>query len=418
MLVCCTYVVPKSKNQVIMTSFKTVLRKKTLQNGKFPISLRLTRNRKSKFFRTPFEALENEWDSKKGRFNKKHARQIKANRLLGRIEDRALEILSELEMDQDSYTLDDFEKKFRIHANPQASDLLVFWDEQICEMKEAGRISNAEIYYHTKNSVLKFINKNSLHFNELSPTFLDKYEVFLRSRGGNDGGIGVKMRALRAILNVAIRRGIMDEKFYPFKHYKISKLKGKAIKKALNLEEVHHLQNLDLSSTPHLVNSRNYFIFSFYTRGMNFTDMMKLRWEDISGDRIHYTRAKTGGNFTIKVMAPIREILDFYSQTNSPYVFPIILRDNLTPSQINNRKRKTLKKFNKDLKELAILAGINKPLTSYVARHSFANCLKQKGIGTDIISESMGHQDVRTTMAYLRELDTSVLDAANSLLLE
>lgn len=210
----------------------------------------------------------------------------------------------------------------------------------------------------------------------------------------------------------------MDEKQYPFKHFKISKLKGKSIKKALNLEEVHHLQNLDLTNTPHLLNSRNYFIFSFYTRGMNFTDMMKLRWEDISGDRIHYTRAKTGGNFTIKIMVPTRAILDFYSQTNSPYVFPLILRENLTPSQLNNRKRKTLKKFNKDLKELTVLAGINKPLTSYVARHSFANSLKQKGIGTDIISESMGHQDVKTTMAYLRELDTSVLDDTNSLLLE
>lgn len=88
-------------------------------------------------------------------------------------------------MDQDSYTLDNFEKMFRVQANPLAANLLVFWDEQIGEMKEAGRMSNAEIYYHTKNSVLKFINKNSLHYNEVSPTFLDKYEVFLRSRGGS-----------------------------------------------------------------------------------------------------------------------------------------------------------------------------------------------------------------------------------------
>lgn len=401
-----------------MASIKTVLRKKILTNGKFPISLRVTKDRKTKIFKTPFEAHVNEWDSKQGRFNKKHPRQTKANRLLGRIEDRALEVIAELEIDQEFYTLSDFEEKFRVQANPEASDLFLFWDELIAEMREAGRMANADIYHHTKNSVYKFTGKNSLNFKKVSPTFLDKYEVYLRSKGGSDGGIGVKMRAIRAIFNVAIRRGLIDEKLYPFKHYKISKLKGRAIKKALNLEEVHHLQNLDLSSTPHLVNSRNYFIFSFYTRGMNFADMMRLRWEDISGDRIHYTRAKTGGNFTIKIMAPTRKILDFYSQNNSPYVFPIILRENLTPTQLNDRKRKTLKKFNKDLKELAILAGINKPLTSYVARHSFANCLKQKGVGTDIISESMGHQDVKTTMAYLKELDTSILDDANSLLLE
>lgn len=114
----------------------------------------------------------------------------------------------------------------------------------------------------------------------------------------------------------------------------------------------------------------------------------------------------------------MQEILDYYSLRKAPYIFPIILRENLTPTQLNDRKRKTLQKFNKDLKELAILAGINKPITSYVARHSFANCLKQKGAGTDIISESLGHQDVKTTKAYLKELDTAVLDEASEMLLQ
>ena len=150
---------------------------------------------------------------------------------------------------------------------------------------------------------------------------------------------------------------------------------------------------------------------------MNFADMMKLRWDNIYSDRIHYTRSKTKGNFIIKIMPPVQQILDYYKSNKHSYVFPIILRENLTPSQLNNRKRKTLKKFNKDLKELGELAKIDKPITSYVARHSFANCLKQKGAGTDFISESLGHQDVKTTKAYLKELDTAILDEASEMLL-
>ncbi|MGB8704787.1 MAG: site-specific integrase [Gillisia sp.] len=400
-----------------MASIKTVLRKKKLSNGKFPISLRVTKDRKSKFFSTPFETGVDEWDSKIGRFNKKHSQQLRSNRLLGRIEDRALEVLTELEMSQDFYTLNEFERKFRVKSNPQASNLFTFWEELIDEMKEAGRMGNAEVYHHTKNSVEKFVKKKPIPFNEITPTFLDKYEVYLRNKGGTGGGIGVKMRAIRAIFNMAIKRGIIDEKIYPFKLYKISKLKGKAIKKALSIEEVHKLQNLDLSDKPHLVNSRNYFIFSFYTRGMNFADMMQLKWKNISGDRIHYTRSKTKGNFIIKIMPPVKQILDYYGN-NKPYVLPIILRENLSPTQLNDRKRKTLKKFNKDLKEIAKLVNIDKPVTSYVARHSFANCLKQKGASTDIISESLGHQDVKTTKAYLKELDTAILDEASELLLE
>ena len=52
-----------------------------------------------------------------------------------------------------------------------------------------------------------------------------------------------------------------------------------------------------------------------------------------------------------------------------------------------------------------------------MARHSFANCLKQKGVATDVISESMGHQNLAVTQAYLKELDSSVLDEAAALLL-
>jgi site-specific recombinase XerD len=49
-------------------------------------------------------------------------------------------------------------------------------------------------------------------------------------------------------------------------------------------------------------------------------------------------------------------------------------------------------------------------------QHSFANCLKQKGIATDIISESLGHQNLAVTQAYLKELDSSILDEAVELL--
>lgn len=69
------------------------------------------------------------------------------------------------------------------------------------------------------------------------------------------------------------------------------------------------------------------------------------------------------------------------------------------------------------MKVIASICNIDKIVSSYVARHSFANCLKQKGVPTDVISESMGHQDITTTKAYLKELDSGIIDEANELLL-
>lgn len=336
-----------------------------------------------------------------------------------KFQDRALQILGELKIERDDFSLNDFEQRYRVDTNPVQKNVFLFWDEIIGEMISAGRTGNAKVNKDTSDSVKKFINSARLTFKEISPTFLNKYEVFLRSRGGSDGGIGVRMRAIRALYNFAIERKVIKQHLYPFKSYKVSKLKGKRIKKALSIGEVKKIISLDLEKYPLLTNSRNYFVFSFYTRGMNFADMMKLEWSAISDDKIFYTRSKTKGNFMVKILPPVREILDFYKtySLGTKYVFPILLKENLTPSQLQNRKHKTLQRYNKDLKEIAKICGINKNISSYVARHSFANCLKQKGVATDIISESMGHQNLAVTQAYLKELDSSVLDEAAELLI-
>ena len=71
----------------------------------------------------------------------------------------------------------------------------------------------------------------------------------------------------------------------------------------------------------------------------------------------------------------------------------------------------------KALKILAQKAGIAKNVTSYVARHSFAMCLREKGVSIDIIGETLGHQSVLTTKAYVREFGVEVLDEAVEVLL-
>ena len=57
------------------------------------------------------------------------------------------------------------------------------------------------------------------------------------------------------------------------------------------------------------------------------------------------------------------------------------------------------------------------PLTMYVARHSWASAAKAKGIPVSVISEGMGHDSESTTQIYLASLDTSIVDSANSIIL-
>ena len=238
--------------------------------------------------------------------------------------------------------------------------------------------------------------------------------MFLRSRGGSNGGIAVRMRSLRTIFNLAIRRDLIKQNRYPFHKYKISKLRGKRIKHALTMAEIESFKNVDCEGDIQLLNATNYFLFSFYTRGMNFADMIRLKWSDLSKTRITYARVKTQGNFSLKIVPPVNQILNYYKENrrDTQYVFPILLHDELTPMQIENRKHKILSQYNKGLKIIADRADITKNVTSYVARHSFAMCLREKGISIDVIGETLGHQSVLTTKAYVREFGVEVLDEA------
>ncbi len=398
------------------TSIKFVLQNKPNSDGLYSVALRITKDRKKKEislgFRCELDEFENE------RFTKKHKLSKKRNIILSELNLKALTIIDDFEANKENFSLKDFELKF---IGKEKKEVLVFdfFDEIVEDLVKSGKTGNARVYKDTKNSLKKFANNDELRFKDITVNFLEKYEVHLRQNNNNDGGIAVKMRQLRALFNDAIKRGFAKEDIYPFKHYKVSKLRGKAVKRALSIEDVKKLLAVDIEKYPHLLNSYNYFVFSYYNRGMNFIDLMKLRWSDIQGDNIIYTRSKTKSRFVIKMLEPAKKVLEHYSKNkkSETYVFPLIVNENATPEQLENRKLKTLKKFNKDLKELSKIAEVESNVTSYVIRHSYATNLKFLGVSSDIISQSMGHSNVEITMTYLKEFENDILDSENEKLL-
>ncbi|WP_051929358.1 site-specific integrase [Flavobacterium sp. 83] len=401
-----------------MSNIKIALRDKPNREGLYPIVFKITKDRKTKIITLGMYCLKKDWDEKSSQFKKSYPNYLQRNRALLNFKQKALTIIDGFNFEEIDFTLNQFEEKLKGKEQSKIT-VLEFWLDKINDLNLAGRTGNARAHQDTKNSFFKFHKNQKVLFREITVEVLDKYETHLRANGSNDGGIGVRMRELRALYNEAIRRGVVLEKYYPFKVYKVSKLKGKGFKKALTRDEVKKIENLDENKHPHLSEAKYLFVFSYYTRGMNFYDMMKLRWDNIDNDKIIYTRSKTKGKFIVKILEPVQEILNFYKTVNilTGYVFPILLKEGLTPIQIENRKFKKLKQFNSDLKKIAKIVGIEKPVTSYVARHSFATNLKELGISTDIISQSMGHHNVSITTAYLKDFDNDIIDDANEKLL-
>lgn len=395
---------------------------KPLSDGQYLVYLRITKNRRKKEISIGLKGFKEHFVSEQ--FIKPHPNFKIENGFIIKQKHEALSIIRNFQLNDEDFTLESFERKFR--GVPETNDnFFDFTEEIIKEMEQSDRLGNARAYKEAKESLVKFINENHLgktivKFKELTPELLEKYEVYMRSRGNENGGMAFKMRQIRAIFNKAINRKIISQDIYPFKYYKVSKLKAKPNKRALTVEDFKKLKDVNLSQFPHLMEAYNYFMFSFYTRGMNFVDMMYLKKSDIVNDRLYYTRAKTKGRFNIEIVDKAQEIIDFYKDKtkNTSYVFPILLSDDMTPKQIEYRKHKVLSRYNRKLGEIAKIAGVESHVTSYVARHSFATILKKKGTSTDLISELMGHSNVQITMTYLKDFEDEELDKANRTLLD
>ncbi|WP_308663612.1 tyrosine-type recombinase/integrase [uncultured Alistipes sp.] len=69
-------------------------------------------------------------------------------------------------------------------------------------------------------------------------------------------------------------------------------------------------------------------------------------------------------------------------------------------------------KINRELKVLGKLIGLEVPLTTYVARHTYATVLKRSGVSVALISESLGHSDLSTTQIYLDSFENAQIDEA------
>jgi len=219
-----------------MATVKILIRDNQNKEGLCPIVLRITKERKVKLITLGMDCHKINWDVNASQFKKNMPNYIQKNRILANLKQKAWVIIDQFNIDDVDFTLNQFEEKFR---GKEASKITVleFWEDKIIDLNLAGRTGNARAHKDTKNSFFRFCKNQKILFKEITVEMLDKYETHLRSTGSNDGGIGVRMRELRAVFNDAIKKGIVDEKYYPFKTYKVSKLKWKGFKKALSRDE-------------------------------------------------------------------------------------------------------------------------------------------------------------------------------------
>jgi integrase/recombinase XerD len=412
---------------MLQTTYKIMLFKnRKLKNGAYPVVLQVMFLRKPKRFTLGKNlwCFEGDWNEAGAVFKKSAANYREKNTILDKVKHRVNEILFEFERDKQPFSFEAFEDKLTGNEKKQVySSYEKFLAALVDEMQAQSKLGNAKIYHDFGVALNNYRSISKLVLSDINYNFLKGFETHLYKRGCTGGGIHLYMRTLRATFNEAIRRGLVSKDLYPFKSqlnpngYSLMKLKSTATPRAVSLKDIEKIKQFDVASHPALNLPWKVFMFSYYAFGLNFADLVVLNRANIQNGRIVYRRAKTGKEYSINISEPMQAILDEFAREDSAYLFPFLTESiHHTPMQKMNRKHKVLKQINDGLKVIAALLELPSTLTTYVARHTFATTLKDRGVNVAIISECLGHADLSTTQAYLKKFEQSKLDEVASLL--
>lgn len=391
------------------TSVKVKLRASRVSGKPGSIYYQLTHQRQTRHITTRLRLMPEEWDASdeqviwSGCGNLSICQyQIDSDVALLR------RIIHDLMRDGRPYGVDDVIVRFK--ASQHGATVLAFLREQIAYLMKSNRLGTARNYTRAYNSFAAFLGGADLPFAAFTETLVEEYNAYLMRRGVVRNSVSFYMRILRSVYNKAVRQRLTEQTF-PFGgvYTGIDRTRKRAIDERL----IGRLRGLDLHDSAPLSLARDLFIFSYFTRGMAFVDMVYLRKKDLKEGAINYVRRKTGQRMAVHLEACMREIIARYEPRTheGPYVFPVLTTEE--PVKAYSQYQVALNYYNRQLKRLSVMLGLDVGLSSYTSRHSWATAARNHKVPLQVISAGMGHTSERTTQIYLSALETSVIDSAN-----
>ncbi len=391
--------------------------RRATKTGKFPLKLRAYSliEKKAMFFSIGKEFSKIEFDCLT---SSKIPKKLQAEKIaIDAINAKANEVALKL----NPFRFEDFKQNF-YSKSKDTCNIIEVYQTKINKLHKDDQIKTAKSYESSLKSICKFINPKSpesvskLHVISITIDWLKKYENYMLSNEKSYSTVGIYLRSLRAIINIILNDNPQFKKYYPFGSGQLYQIPStKKVKKALSVKDVKTLYN----STPtniHQHRAKDFWMLSYLCNGMNISDILRLKFKDIDAEqmKLSFYRNKTVNankqslsKIEIALNLKILAIIEKYRNQDSKrddFLFPIL--ENTDNEEVKiNKIEGFIRKINQHLKCLAKEIGIPEVISTYWARHSFSTIALNSGASIELISESLGHTDVKTTKAYLDGFD-------------
>ena len=391
-----------------MVTIKLYLDTRSCKDGE-PAPLKVSFSHKSSTSLLPLDIkiLPSQWNAK-SQSVVNHPQKEQINSFLLERRTTISNILMSMTSSRELLGLSITEVKNRVKAelSPEVdrSTLFVFRFEKYIQRCRAERTT--AIYQSTLDKINAFDSGvSSLHFEDVSKEWLTCFYRWMIDVGHSSTNTrSIHMRNIRAVFNDAIDNNITS--FYPFRKFKI---KNEAtIKRALPVGELRRLFSLDVE--PWLQKYIDCFKLSFMLIGINLADLLTASGLPGGTDRLQYHRKKTHRLYDIKIEREAMDIIEKYKGRDKLLTWG---EDRKSYRSFLMQMDRYLKRLNTDKN-----SPFSVPLTTYVARHSWASIASSLDIPIDTISHALGHgMGNRTTAIYI-DFDMKKVDEANRKVLD
>lgn len=313
------------------------------------------------------------------------------NLIIENIHARINNVLVKYRLKDKKLTRDSF-----LRAYHRPTDFNTFFDYVTAQQKKLS-IKTELSTLSTHMSAIRKLQQYSptLTFDDITKDWLDDYFIYLRKELDNNSNTAYKnMGILKKYVRMAYKDGYMDEN--PFDSWQIKKTTASCV--FLTEDELTRLTNLyrsgELEYNYH--KTLEFFLFLCFS-SLHVGDAKVLKLEQFGNTSFTYYRLKLRNKKPEPIVVPISEPLR-----------------NLLVNIVGPRKKGPVfekvqadQTMNRNLKEIAAIACIDKPITHKVGRHTFATIFLRKTKDIAALREILGHSDISETLIYAHVLEES-----------
>ena len=400
-----------------MASVKIVLRKNKIDKaGNAPLYLRLIKDRKPKFISLGLKIKPNEWDEDKQSVKKNYSNSARLNKYLSQKVADAQGQIADLETKNQSTSARKL--KEAIKGKPMVN----FFDYSYnrCEkIKNTVAFSTYTNYKNYLKKFEKFVGHRDLMFDDITVTTLKNYAGYCSNTlGNNNTTINFSLKILNLMFKEAQREDLIPLNHFPFSKFNVKK--AKSTKRYLSANQLEGFINLEVSDKAKAQIIKDMFIFSVFSGGLRFGDVIELKWDNYNSNEHKITKVirKTNRQHSIRIGQKAIDILLKYKTDESKgddIIFPFA---NINEAYFNDREHKDLVTrqavalSNMYLTKMGKRLELPFSLTFHISRHTFATRALNNGMRIEHVSKLMDHTDIGITQVYAKivssELDNAV----------